>query len=131
MIEKFINIFNKHKSELKQHLAKQHIKEYKDIVTIVIDFLAKHDSECETLDPTRIHEIDDGNHRGILLYIIPCNDYNPSHYWSVKINYGSCSATDTLRSIHDESEDNSIPNKQQIEDYMILSLHIVQSLKEV
>lgn len=39
--------------------------------------------------------------------------------------YGSCTACDTLLSINEYEED--IPSEQQVEDYMILCLHLLQS----
>jgi hypothetical protein len=47
----------------------------------------------------------------------------------VRINYGSCTACDTLLSISGYS--NEPPNNKQISEYMTLALHVVQGLREM
>ena len=51
---------------------------YIDIVKIVIE--AVHDGYGSP-DPERIHEIDDGDYQGTLLFVIPSDNYQPYKYF--------------------------------------------------
>ena len=136
MIQKFVDIFTENKEQLREVFAKEHPKSYKDIVKAVIELLTpnveklRYEGEDKP-SPFTIHEINDGDYQGTLLYIIGACGYQPSNYWSVKVAYGSCSGCDTLQSIYDGYNEEDIPTKEQVEEYMTLALHIVQGLKEV
>ena len=83
-------------------------------------------------DPNRIHEIDDGDYQGTLLYVIAADCYQPNDYWYVRVYYGSCSGCDTLMATRDmTSWDDPVPNQAQVEAYMTMALHIVQNLKSM
>jgi hypothetical protein len=43
--------------------------------------------------------------------------------------YGSCSGCDTLQAI--SSYDDDLPNDEQVRDYMMLALHLVQKIKRL
>ena len=47
---------------------------YDDIVRIVIDAIHEGDGDP---NPNAIHEIDDGDYQGTLLFVIPADDYQP------------------------------------------------------
>lgn len=126
MIQKFVDNFMKHKPQIEAALKEKHPDEYKDLVKLVVQHISDPD-EYGDIDPERIHEINDGDYQGTLLYVIGQNSYQPSQYWYVKVDYGSCSGCDTLESIR--SYDDSPPTQEQINDYMTLCLHIVQGLK--
>ena len=83
--------------------------------------------EYSTMDPKRIHDIDDGDYQGTLLFVIAAAGYRPSNYWATKVSYGSCSSCDTLDSIRDDSPSGSA----RVDAYMTLCLHMVQQIKEV
>jgi len=125
MIQTLIDKFMENKSALRAALT-THPSCYKDLVIAVVSTLAK--AGCE-LDHTRIHEIDDGDYQGTLLYVIAKTGYQPSTYWATKVDYGSCSGCDTLQGIADYSGDP--PTPEQISQYMTLALHIVQGLREI
>lgn len=125
MIKKFVDRFMAKKDELRDYFYENEPKEYKDIVKAVVKIINEGRAHGEP-DHENIHEIDDGDYQGTLLYIIPVNTYQPSRYWSVFVDYGSCSGCDTLESIHVDGD-----KKQRIDDYMTLALHIVQGLKEI
>jgi hypothetical protein len=97
-----------------------------DVVKAVIETLSRGEKDGWP-DPKIIHEIDDGDYQGTLLYVIPKIGYQPSIYWYIKIGYGSCSACDELHHIRNYSSDK--PTAAQIHDYMTLALRIVQGLK--
>lgn len=90
----------------------------------------------EAPDFKKIHEIDDGNYQGTLLFLVPVRGYQPSTYWVFKVNYGSCSGCDTLEAIESadryDEDCNILPlSEQQKKDYMTLILHMIQSAKVV
>jgi len=128
MITKFIDEFNANKEELENIFSQKHPESYMEIVKAVVEVL--HNSEgYASIDPNRIHEIDDGDYQGNLLYIIGADDYQPSKYWYVMVAYGSCSGCDTLQGICDYSS--GPPTTGQVKDYLTLALHIVQGLTEI
>jgi hypothetical protein len=129
MIQDFIDRYMNKKHLLRQAFEKAHPDSYKTVVRGVIKILSENHDDP---DPERIHEIDDGNYQGTLVYVIGATGYQPSAYWYVRVYYGSCSGCDTLEGIRDStgwSEDG--PNEQQVDDYMTLALHIVQGLKRM
>lgn len=128
MIQKLVDRYMANKHELEKQFSAKHVDDYKEIVKAVVTIL-HDDQENDSPDPERIHEIDDGDYEGTLLYIIGASGYQPSKYWAVKVYYGSCSGCDTLQAIHDYSS--MQPNDEQVKDYMTLALHIVQGIKEI
>lgn len=128
MIKNFVDIFMNHKQEL-EHFFVKHPENYKEIVVAVVRLLAQYDDSYESPDPDLVHEIDDGDYQGTLVYVIASQGYQPEKYWVVKVSYGSCSGCDTLEAIRDYSDD--VPDEQQVKDYMTLCLHIIQNMKEV
>ena len=137
MLKQFVNRFMKAKPELEKKFSEQHIYSYQDLVEATLSAISHTDEEdeerndeeyCPEMDISKIREIDDGHYQGTLLYIIPEDSYQPCTYYAVSVCYGSCSACDTLQSISADYYYEK-PNKQNIEDYMRLALHIVQGLK--
>lgn len=140
MIDKFVERFDANRKELRDSLGKYYREErygdyvsrewdisYKDIVREVISILADEDNYGYEPDPNRIHQIDDGDYQGTLLFVIAANDYHPDDYWYVKVNYGSCSGCDTLMAITEGSNGKD----KALDDLMMLALHIVQRLKKM
>jgi hypothetical protein len=129
MIEKFVLQWEKNKHLIQRVFELKHPESYKDVVHAVIDSLYDEDSDdyYERPSSTRIHEIDDGDYQGTLLYVIGASGYQPSTYWYVKVGYGSCSACDTLKGIRNYEDDT--PTPEQVKEYMVLALHIIQGLK--
>lgn len=128
MIKEFVERWEKNKPAIKEYFQKQHPEEYKDIVKLVIENITDNDRYNNTPDPERIHEINDGDYQGTLLYIIAEKGYQPNKYYSVYVSYGSCSGCDTLEALRSW---NKPPTDEQIDGYMQLALHIVQGLKVV
>lgn len=127
MIKEFIKKFEENKGELRAIFYKENPEEYQDIIKAIVDILSKDEVSCDRIDPERIHNIDDGDYQGTLIFIIGSMGYQPNIYWYVKVDYGSCSGCDTLENIKGYSDEP--PSDQQLDDYMTLALHIVQGLK--
>ncbi len=133
MIQRFIDIFINNKDYLREILQKGHPEDYKSLVYILVKLLnekSKDSDFAETPDPKRITVIDDGSCAGTLIFIIGDAGYQPENYWSMKVDYGSCSACDTLESIR-MYEDGKPRDDKQVEEYLTLMLHLVQSMKEI
>jgi len=135
MIEAFTKIWFTHSDRLRMQFSAKHPDSYREIVEAVVRLLHNviednwSNSE-EAPDPQRIHEIDDGDYQGVLLYVIAASGYQPDRYWFVKVSYGSCSVCDTLQSIRSRYYDEDAPpSSDQVNAYMTLALHIVQGLK--
>jgi len=128
MIQEFVNRYMAKKDLLAAAFAK-HPENYKEIVKNVISVVTGEDVYGINPDSERIHEINDCDYQGVLVYVIGGKGYQPSHYWYVKVEYGSCSGCDTLEAIKDCGY--GTPTDEQIKDYMTLALHIVQGLKKM
>lgn len=121
MIKKFVEQYEANKARLEKLWSTKHPESYAEIVKEVVKTIG------EPLDVNRITEIDHGNYQGTLVYVIAVEGYQPSDYFSVAINYGSCSVCDTLEGIRDY--ESGVPKAEQITQYMTLCLHVVQGLK--
>lgn len=123
----FIARFEAHKAALEAQFARDHPSDYAAIVKAVIAAITA-EGDRPTPDPNRIHCIDDGDYQGTLLFVIGATGYQPYDYWYVKVAYGTCSGCDTLEAIRAYSDEP--PTPEQVRDYMMLALHIVQGLKK-
>lgn len=136
MIEEFTKRWFSHNHMVREQFEKQIPNSYMDIVQAVVAMLHDED-DYGSIDPNRIHEIDDGDYQGTLLYVIGASSCQPSDYWYVKVSYGSCSACDTLQAITsgewacDTDEEKAAWKKETVDKLMTLALHIVQRLKKM
>lgn len=127
MIKIMKEMWDKNRDKLKEELMSLDNIEYlnyKDIVKITFDkiYNAENLSWHKFLNLNNIHEINDGDYQGTLIYLIPFDTYQPDEkdYLMTFIWYGSCSVCDTLQSIQ------SLDSKeQQVEDLMTLCKDIV------
>ncbi len=137
MIQEFVDKFMAAKPTLRAQFAESPPDNYKDLVTRVITLFHEPDSFTDSPNPARIHEIDDGDYQGTLLYLIAATGYQPDEYWFVRVSYGSCSGCDTLQAIsgsvatYDDAGDKLSPTDEQLDQYMQLALHIVQRLQKL
>jgi hypothetical protein len=140
MIEEFTRRWFERKDHLRTHFLNIMPRTYKDIVNGVIEMLANRDNEGDVEygepNPNNIHQIDDGDYQGTLVFVIPEKAYQPDTYWAVKVSYGSCSACDTLQGILDTLEwyhdgDKAEAHEKAVDEIMMLALHVVQQLKEI
>lgn len=128
MIKEFVDRFMEKNPELRAVFTEAHPEDYKAVIKAVVSIL-NDGNDYGSIDPERIHQIDDGDYQGTLVFVIAATGYQPSDYWYVKVSYGSCSGCDTLEAIRDYSDDK--PNEEQVRDYMTLALHVVQGLKKM
>ena len=130
MIQTFIDRFLAKKPELEAIFSAAHPSDYKEIVTNVIKLVTDEEEYGDfNPDPERVHQIDDGDYQGTLLFVVAAKGYQPSDYWYVKVGYGSCSGCDTLESI--KNYDDETPKPEQVKDYMTLALHVAEGLKKM
>jgi hypothetical protein len=125
MNKTFVERFMANKSQLESDLASKHPNSYKELVHSVFKVISSGDYGDP--DPSIIHEIDDGDYQGNLLYLVPEKAYQPSNYFFVLVAYGSCSGCDILEGIREYAIEK--PTKDQVSEYMDLALHIVQGIK--
>lgn len=127
MISEFVKAWDQDKNKIKDFFEKNHPENYIDIVRHVVKMLSESDltgfGDYEKPDPDRIHEIDDGDGRGTLVYVIGGGGYQTNKYWYVKVEYGSCCGCDTLEYIRGET------GEERVRQYMMLALHIIQGLR--
>lgn len=128
MIPKIIKRFNESRESLAIRFRGSLPSEYREIVRAVIEAVADNDDDECALDPKRIHEINDGDYGGIMLYLIPENKYHPYNYWYVRVAYGTCGQCDTLEAIRERSSSDA---ELAVRDCMTLALHIAQSIKKL
>lgn len=130
MIMKFIDKWNDNKSTLENYYRTHEQKEYdtyEKIIKLIFELIINDDEEDFNIK--RLTVIDNGDYQGTQLFIIPRNVYQPdvTDYVYTHNYYGSCSGCDTLLSISNYSED--LPTKNQIKDYMLLSLNLIENMK--
>lgn len=124
MIKEFVDPFMSQKEFLLDFYTKFPPKTYLDLVTAAIDAIG---ARSRFPNAEAVHEIDDGDYQGTLVYLIAERIYQPTRYWCVRVSYGSCSACDTLQSIQDSE---GAP-EEKAKQYWTLALHVVQNLKEI
>ncbi len=127
MIKEFVDAWEAKKHLVEEDLRKDH-PSYLSIVESVVKIMTDIPNHG-TLDPKRIHVIDDGDWQGTQIFIIATDTYQPSDYdyYFVSNSYGSCSGCDTLEGIRDYGE--GPPTDNEVEQYMTLALHVVQRLQ--
>lgn len=123
MIKEFVEQWDRKKDRLRQRIAERRPDEYKQLVELVAEIM----DEGKTLDPTKVVEFWGSDYQGDALYVVRGKDnvYQGDYFYTVKVEYGSCSGCDTLQSILVDFE-----GDKQLDGYMKLCLHIVQELKE-
>lgn len=129
MIQPFADRFMAQSEEIKRDLAVAHPTGYNDLVTRLINVLAGAKDGDDSPDPARITVIDHGHYQGTLLFVIASADYQPSVYWSIFVDYGSCSGCDTFEHIRGYSDEPPTPS--QVNDYWTLMLHMVQQMRPI
>ena len=129
MITKITDKFIENSEQVKQKLREgSNSYSYVELVKLVLETV-KNEDAYRTFDTDRIHQIDDGEYQGTLVFVIGATEYQPDDYWYVKVGYGSCSGCDTLAAINSYGEGR--PTEQQVQDYYTLCLHIAQGLRQM
>ena len=135
MIKEFVKAWDANKEKLRNYIAshdQEEYNEYSKIVRMIFEQVINpyyKGTEYNEFDLDKIHEIDDGDYQGTLMYLIPCETYHPSQweYVITFVGYGSCSGCDTLLGISGYDDDK--PTSEQVKEYMDLCLHILQHCK--
>ena len=140
MIKEFVFAWKENMDKLEKYFKETKQIEYseyrkivKKIFEIVINPYLEDNAEYpleKGFDLENIVVIDNGDYQGTQIFILPLNVYQPSEDEYVVTNtyYGSCSGCDTLLRIQGYDTD-ELPDKKQIKEYMLLSLHILQKCK--
>jgi hypothetical protein len=128
MIKPFVDAFMERKGEIRDKWRQEPPGSYIDVVKGVVEILPEN-NWGQKPDPERIHQIDDGDYQGTLVFVIGSTGYQPSDYWNVMVGYGSCSGCDTLEAIR--SWRDGPVTERQLDDYMSLALHVVQGLRSM
>ncbi len=134
MIKEIIEKWESNKSKLESYFAtnkqEEYSSSYEKILKKVFEIVINTESESYlnfAIDKMTI--VDDGHYQGTQIFLIPKETYQPSasDYLVTDTSYGSCSGCDTLQCISGYSDD--FPTPEQVKDYMMLSLHLIQKLK--
>ena len=74
--------------------------------------------------------MDNGDYQGTLLFLIPCDTYQPSEYEYLLtyVGYGSCSGCDALMSIQSDGDYGEKLTNGQVRDIMCLCLNIIANM---
>ena len=137
MIKEIVDKWDRNKNRLEDAIRTTDMEDasYKTLVELIVQHILNNtedDEDWNNFDIEKIHEIDDGDYQGTLLFLIPKNRYQPDEdeYLVTYVNYGSCSGCDTLQKI--QSYDyNDLPTCRQVNDYMRLCLHLIQNMKYI
>lgn len=133
MIKEFSERWNKYKGSLEEYFRNTKQEKYDSYCDIVKLLLEKVINQEETngykFDLNNITIVDDGDYQGTQIFIIPLDTYQPNieDYVVTNTYYGSCSGCDTLLAINEFSS--GLPSEEQIHDYMMLALHLLQKCK--
>jgi hypothetical protein len=134
MIKKFVEKWNRYKENLENYFRNTKQEEYQDYEDIVKALFKNviNQGETDHWNKFNIEEmtlIDDGDYQGTQIFIIPLDTYQPNieDYVVTNTYYGSCSGCDTLLAINEFSS--GLPSEEQIHDYMMLALHLLQKCK--
>lgn len=132
MITEIIERWEKRKGKLEEYFRTTRQEEYdsyEKIVGLIIDIILNDHSHKKYSN--KITVIDDGDYQGTEIFIVHEKTYQPSvdEYIYTSNYYGSCSGCDTLQAIHNYSD--GLPNEQQVKDYMMLSLHLIQNFRKM
>jgi hypothetical protein len=124
MIQDFVKLWERHKTELRRAFVASQPESYREVVTEVVRHVLSR-GVVPHPDPDRVHEINDGEYQGTLVYVVAAAGYQPSTYWAVTVSYGSCSGCDALQDLLYRGVD------ERVDGLMTLALHIVQEFREI
>lgn len=136
MIQEFCDIVIKNKENIKESFKVKNPESYDSIVTDLITLIESNYDEYGKIPcKSRITVIDHGDYQGTRLFIIGTSGYQPSTYYSIFVDYGSCSGCDSFEAIISYNsewiDDSRKVNQQGIEDLYLMMLHMVQSMRQL
>lgn len=130
MIQYLVDKFIEKKEEIKKALFNNDLEDYIDILKIVISTITDVDNKNELQpDPLHITEISHKEYCGEKLFIIGTLGDESFDYFYTIVEYGSCSVCDTLESIKISSDSIRPWSSEQINEFYMLALHLIQKLK--
>lgn len=136
MIQDFVMAWDANKEKLKAYFMADNPEgcaSYMGLVKVLFEVVVNpylKDNKKGVYDTERIHEINDGDYQGSLLYVIPVQTYQPScyHYVLTYAEYGSCAMCDELEGIWDYERITG-NREETAESLMSLCLHLLQHCK--
>lgn len=127
MIQPFVDRFMAAEAVIKAEYAVTRPDSYDALVKRVVQAVSA-EGHYDDPDPERITVIDHGDWQGTRLYIVGAKGYQPSTYWSIFVNYGSCSGCDAFEAAQGWNDE--IP-EEEVDDYWAMMLHMVQGMKQI
>ena len=135
MIQEIIKKWEENKYKLEEYFSttkQEKYASYEAIVQQIFELVINSDEDSyERFNINKMTVIDDGDYQGTQIFIIPKDTYQPNidDYLITHTYYGSCSGCDVLEGIRNYSS--GLPTEQQVKEYMILALHLVQKMKRI
>ena len=135
MIQEIIKRWDKNKYKLEEYFSttkQEKYCSYEAIIQQIFELVINSDEDSyERFNINKMTVIDDGYYQGTQIFIIPKDTYQPNidDYLITHTYYGSCSGCDVLEGIRNYSS--GLPTEQQVKEYMILALHLVQKMKRI
>ena len=135
MIQEIIKKWEENKYKLEEYFSttkQEKFASYEAIVQQIFELVINSDEDSyERFNVNKMTVIDDGNYQGTQIFIIPKDTYQPNidDYLITHTYYGSCSGCDVIEGIRNYSS--GLPTEQQVKEYMILALHLVQKMKRI
>lgn len=132
MIAWILQQWEKNKNHLREYLKchNQNDYSYEKLVEILIRECINFGAQGYDLLSEEFTCLDHGEYQGTQIYILHRDTYQPSieDYYVFDNYYGSCSYCDTLLGIQ-YLDDSEYPTEEQLDEYMILYLHMIQRIK--
>lgn len=133
MIQDFVKAWDANQDNLKEYFQTHEMADYrayKDLVKLLFELVINPYLKIigkKVYNLEHIHEIDDGDYQGTLLYAIPLDTFQPTEwdYVFTHQDYGSCPGCDILEEIQTYNY-HQFPNKEQLFGHMTLCLHLLQ-----
>ena len=135
MIQEIIKKWEENKYKLEEYFSttkQEEFASYETIIQKIFELVINSDEDSyERFNINKMTVIDDGYYQGTQIFIIPKDTYQPNidDYLITHTYYGSCSGCDVLEGIRNYSS--GLPTEQQVKEYMILALHLVQKMKRI
>lgn len=135
MIQEIIKRWEENKYKLEEYFSttkQEKFASYEAIVQKIFELVINSDEDSyERFNINKMTVIDDGDYQGTQIFIIPKDTYQPNidDYLITHTYYGSCSGCDVIEDIRNYSS--GLPTEQQVKEYMILALHLVQKMKRI
>ena len=129
MIKEFVKLWDENKDKLEEVIrnSTDHCNwRYKDIVILLFEHVInKGEVKYDTKD---IDVLCHSDYTGTLVFILHDSSgvISVEDYVYTNADYGSCSCCDTLQAIQEINLESELPNDEQVQDYMMLCLHLLQ-----